>query len=85
MPRLTGVGMTGNHPIGVNPGPWIMDLGLVADRPRRLDQRDPGPPSAVEFCGAVRSAESVGLANAATSVADFAARPPRQAGVIVKD
>src|SRR5487761_1012652 len=28
---------------------------------------------------------SVGLANAATGVADFAARPPRQAGVIVKD
>ena len=28
---------------------------------------------------------SVGLANAATGVADFASRPPRQAGVIVKD
>ena len=31
------------------------------------------------------AADSVGLANAATSVADFAARPPRAAGVIVKD
>jgi len=30
-------------------------------------------------------ASSVGLANAATAVADFAARPPRAAGVIVKD
>ena len=30
-------------------------------------------------------AGSVGLAHAATRVADFAARPPRQAGVIVKD
>jgi electron transfer flavoprotein beta subunit len=30
-------------------------------------------------------ADSVGLANAATGVADFAARPARQAGVIVKD
>ena len=30
-------------------------------------------------------AGSVGLANAATGVADFAARPPRAAGVIVKD
>ena len=30
-------------------------------------------------------ASSVGLANAATAVADFAARPPRQAGVVVKD
>jgi electron transfer flavoprotein beta subunit len=30
-------------------------------------------------------ASAVGLANAATGVADFAARPPRQAGVIVKD
>ena len=30
-------------------------------------------------------ADSVGLANAATWVNDFAARPPRQAGVIVKD
>jgi len=30
-------------------------------------------------------ASSVGLANAATVVADFAARPPRAAGVIVKD
>jgi electron transfer flavoprotein beta subunit len=30
-------------------------------------------------------ASSVGLANAATGVADFAARPPRAAGVIVKD
>ena len=29
--------------------------------------------------------DSVGLANAATRVDDFAARPPRQAGVIVKD
>jgi electron transfer flavoprotein beta subunit len=27
----------------------------------------------------------VGLAGAATAVADFAARPPRQAGVVVKD
>jgi electron transfer flavoprotein beta subunit len=27
----------------------------------------------------------VGLGNAATAVADFAARPPRAAGVIVKD
>lgn len=31
------------------------------------------------------AAESVGLANAATWVADFAARPPRAAGVVVKD
>jgi len=31
------------------------------------------------------AAGSAGLANAATHVADFAARPPRQAGVIVKD
>jgi electron transfer flavoprotein beta subunit len=31
------------------------------------------------------AAGSAGLANAATQVADFAARPPRQAGVIVKD
>src|SRR6202008_3806222 len=31
------------------------------------------------------AADSVGLANAATGVADFAARPPRQAGVVVKD
>ena len=30
-------------------------------------------------------ADSVGLANAATAVADFAARPPRAAGVTVKD
>jgi electron transfer flavoprotein beta subunit len=30
-------------------------------------------------------AGSVGLANAATWVSDFAARPPRAAGVIVKD
>jgi electron transfer flavoprotein beta subunit len=30
-------------------------------------------------------AGSVGLANAASRVADFAARPPRQAGVVVKD
>jgi electron transfer flavoprotein beta subunit len=30
-------------------------------------------------------ASAVGLASAATGVADFAARPPRQAGVIVKD
>jgi electron transfer flavoprotein beta subunit len=29
--------------------------------------------------------EAVGLSNAATGVADFAARPPRAAGVIVKD
>jgi electron transfer flavoprotein beta subunit len=28
---------------------------------------------------------SIGLANAATQVADFASRPPRQAGVVVKD
>jgi len=31
------------------------------------------------------AAGAAGLANAATQVADFAARPPRQAGVIVKD
>jgi electron transfer flavoprotein beta subunit len=31
------------------------------------------------------AADSVGLANAATWVADFATRPPRQAGVVVKD
>ena len=31
------------------------------------------------------SADSVGLGGAATGVADFAARPPRQAGVAVKD
>jgi electron transfer flavoprotein beta subunit len=31
------------------------------------------------------AAGSVGLAGAATGVADFAARPPRQAGVVVKD
>jgi electron transfer flavoprotein beta subunit len=30
-------------------------------------------------------ASAVGLANAATRVGDFAARPPRQAGVVVKD
>ena len=30
-------------------------------------------------------AASVGLAGAATWVEDFAARPPRQAGVVVKD
>ena len=30
-------------------------------------------------------ASAVGLANAATAVTDFAARPPRAAGVIVKD
>jgi len=30
-------------------------------------------------------ADSVGLANAATWVADFASRPPRAAGVTVKD
>ena len=30
-------------------------------------------------------AGAVGLANAATWVADFAARPPRAAGVVVKD
>jgi electron transfer flavoprotein beta subunit len=30
-------------------------------------------------------ASAVGLANASTGVADFAARPPRQAGQIVKD
>jgi electron transfer flavoprotein beta subunit len=30
-------------------------------------------------------ASAVGLAHAATQVADFAARPPRQAGVILKD
>jgi electron transfer flavoprotein beta subunit len=30
-------------------------------------------------------ADSVGLAGAATGVADFAARPPRSAGVMVKD
>jgi electron transfer flavoprotein beta subunit len=31
------------------------------------------------------AAGSVGLANAATWVNDFASRPPRSAGVIVKD
>jgi electron transfer flavoprotein beta subunit len=31
------------------------------------------------------AATAVGLANAATGVADFAARPPRAAGVVVKD
>jgi len=30
-------------------------------------------------------ASAVGLSGAATGVADFAARPPRAAGVIVKD
>jgi len=43
------------------------------------------PVLALTLAGLALDAGSVGLANAATGVADFAARPPRAAGAIVKD
>ena len=43
------------------------------------------PVQTLSLADAGISPAEVGLANAATAVADFAARPPRAAGVIVKD
>jgi len=46
-------------------------------------KRKPG--QALSLADAGIDAGEVGLAGSATAVADFAARPPRAAGVIVKD
>ena len=43
------------------------------------------PVQVLSLAGLGVDASAVGLAGAATWVDDFAARPPRQAGVIVKD
>src|ERR1700757_4725918 len=43
------------------------------------------PVQTLTLAGLSVPGDSVGLEHAATGVADFAARPPRQAGVIVKD
>ena len=43
------------------------------------------PVQTLTLAGLSVPGDSVGLEHAATEVADFAARPPRQAGVIVKD